>query len=75
MTHTDIAKKLIGPITPVGDANIDPERLQNLKEMFSLVEGLIDEIRTVAKYKISNQHSVKEIGLEAALFLKDLETH
>lgn len=75
MTHTDIAKKLIGPITPVGDADIDPERLQNLKEMFSLVEGLIDEIRTAAKYKHSTQHSVKEIGLEAAVFLRELKTY
>ncbi len=60
MTHTDIVKKLIGPISPCGESNTDEQRLQNLKNMCELTSDLIAEINEVyEKNKHSKEYSVK----------------
>ena len=44
MTTHDVVKKLIGNISPVGESNEDAKRLENLKEMCSLVEAILYDI-------------------------------
>ena len=41
MTNTDVVKKLIGKINPIGETNTDNERFENLKAMCELVNNLI----------------------------------
>jgi len=48
MTTTEIVKKLIGNINPAGDSSRDPERLENLKAMCTLISELVYEVEQVA---------------------------
>ena len=41
MEYTDIIKKLIGNINPIGETNTDNERFENLKELCYLVQNFI----------------------------------
>lgn len=41
MTHTEIVKKLIGNINPIGKSEVDAERFENLKQMCKLVQDLV----------------------------------
>lgn len=70
MTTYEIVNKLIGSIHPVGDTNIDNYRYDNLKEICSLVELLIEGIDKVAyEYKDSKEFSVKRASDYARSFL------
>lgn len=70
MTHTDIVKKLIGNIHPIGDSRIDEGRLENLKAMCELVKNLVNEIEVVHfNNKDSHEHSVKKAYDYASDFL------
>lgn len=72
MTNTDVVKKLIGNINPVGETNTDNERFENLKEMCELVNNLIECIDDVS-YNNRNSHeaSIKRASVYASDFLKD----
>lgn len=48
MTNFDVVNKLIGEIRPVGDAAIDPQRLENLKAMCELMDEIHSAIDAVA---------------------------
>lgn len=73
MTNYDVVKKLIGNVTPIGDANIDNERFENLKSMCELIERLRDEIKATAYgCKDSREFSVKRAGEYADTFINDL---
>lgn len=72
MTPTDVINKLIGPITPVGDASRDPKRFDNLKEMCSTLDELIEQIRGVSEERHSKLGSVKKAGDYAYDFLEEL---
>lgn len=70
MTYTEITKKLVGDISPIGESNTDEVRFENLKEMCTLVNDLIAEIDNVAFYnKNSHESSVKRAGEYASIFL------
>lgn len=72
MTHTEIVIKLIGPIRPVGDASVDPERLENLKDLTDLVNALvvlIDDVATINND--SHEHSRAVAGKHAYKFLAE----
>jgi hypothetical protein len=72
MTYTEIVKKLVGPVYPVGDASRDPERFENLKEMCELVNQLVTIIDKVGyDNRNSYEHSVKEMSDYANDFLKN----
>lgn len=73
MTNADIIKKLVGPVSPVADAAIDPDRLHNLKELCELVNGLVAEISGVAVWKNSDYSSAKQVGQYAETYLKVLK--
>ena len=70
MTNTDIVKKLIGNINPIGETNTDDERFENLKEMCVLVNDLITDIDDMAYRNInSHEFSVKRAAQFAHDFL------
>lgn len=70
MTHLEIVKKLIGPISPVGKSEVDSERLENLKAFCSLVNEMVTEIDSVSyNYGHSHEHSVKVMANYAETFL------
>ena len=70
MTNTDVVKKLIGKINPIGEKNTDNERFENLKEMCELVNNLIIDIDDVAyQNKDAREFSVKRASEYASNFL------
>ena len=70
MTYTEITKKLVGDISPVGESNTDDVRFENLKEMCKLANDLIIEIDNVACYnRKNNAFSVKRSADYASNFL------
>lgn len=68
-----IVNKLVGQITATGDYSRDGERLENLKTMCNLVEGLIEEIHFSARGKDCYESSRKQIGQYADKFLNNLK--
>jgi len=63
MTNYDVIMKLIGPINPVGETNIDNERFENLKAMTELVDQLLDDIDQVSHNNKKRQEaSMKKAG-------------
>lgn len=73
MTNFDVVKKLIGEIRPVGDAAIDPQRLENLKAMCELMDEIHSAIDAVAyDFKDDKQGSVKACCDYATKFLDKL---
>ena len=63
MDYTEIVKKLIGYIDPVGETNIDDKRFENLKAMCELVNNLVTEIDEVSFYnKNKDEYSRKRAG-------------
>lgn len=70
MTYTEIVKKLVGNIRPIGESNTDNERFGNLKDMCELVDDLIVEIDSVHYYnRNSHEASVKRAADYANDFL------
>lgn len=75
MTYTDIIRKLIGPINPIGETNQDTERLDNLKVLIELTENLLSDIRYVAEYYDERtEYSIKKANATAKVFIKALKT-
>ena len=68
----DLVRKLIGPIVPVGDENIDPKRLVNLRQLTLLVEELIGDIEVVAENVTREEWSMNQVGLHALHFLEEV---
>ena len=69
MEMHNIVKKLIGKIEPIGDINQDKERLENLKELCSLVDRLLSDIDEIAtKYEKSQVTSMRNVGEYASKF-------
>ena len=72
MELIDVVNKLIGPITPMGDSNIDSTRFENLKATTELIEQLVNDVTWVAGYQDQPEHSVKRAGKFAAASLDSL---
>ena len=70
MTVYDVVKKLVGPISPIGESNVDDERFENLKTMTDLVGRLLEDIDDVATFETGRQeYSRKRAGEYADKFL------
>ena len=69
MEIEDIVKKLVGEIDPVGETHIDNERLENLKAMTALVDGLLEDICYVTRGKQSHEYSKQQAALHAKNFI------
>lgn len=67
----EIVTKLVGRINPVGEANIDNERFENLKVMCELVEKLVVDIDTVG---YSNKNAYEFSKKRAAEYSKKFIT-
>lgn len=70
MNYTEIVKKLIGNVKPVGESNTDENRLKNLIEMCHLIEDLNSLLfDIVIDNKDAHQHSIKQFVEYANNFL------
>lgn len=73
MNHTEILKKLIGPVSPVGETNEDDRRFENLQAMCVVANDLIVELNRIAiKNKRASEYSVKRAGEYADNCLKNI---
>lgn len=73
MEYYEIVEKLIGPVTPLGDASRDGERFENLTALCNLTEKLAQKIKTISDSKTSFESSVKRIGEKAQRSLDELK--
>ena len=72
MEFIDIIIRLIGNINPVGETNIDNERLNNLKIWIDNTDDMISELKVLSENKNSSQRSVSRAGKLAQEFLDNL---
>lgn len=72
MNIEEIVTRLIGDIQPLGDHNIDQQRLQNLKTLTDLVEELLRRIILVAHEANRQEASIRDMGKHAEEFLLDI---
>jgi hypothetical protein len=70
----EVVKKLLGPIDPIGDTNIDNERFVNLEATIDLVNSLLFDINRVATCATCDENSMKEAGLKAKLFFAAIKS-
>lgn len=70
MTYTDIVKKLIGEVEPIGDSRVDEERMENLKVLCELTNHFVEIIDNVHySNKDRHEHSIKIMSDYAGTFL------
>ena len=65
---------LIGKIKPIGETNIDNERLENIEKYDLLATYLIEKIYQAATYKDDELYSRSKVGGQAFKVLCDLKT-
>ena len=73
MNYGEIVDKLIGDVTPIGKAEIDDIRFENLKEMCHLADYLIARIRNVGEKIEAPEYSVKRSATFASEFLNSIQ--
>ncbi len=72
MDYYEVVKKLVGRIEPIGETNEDGRRLENLKEMTSLVDKLVYDIADIANQGHRQEFSMKRASDYAGDFLAEL---
>lgn len=72
LTPYDITKKLIGEIEPFGDSSVDEFRLENIHDMYELVEDLTWDLIKTSRFEDRQEESIKVMGHLAKAYLKDL---
>ncbi len=70
MEIADVVMKLVGNIEPIGETHVDEKRLENLKALTSLVDGLLHDICIVAQKKDCAEYSKSKAGKFADAFIK-----
>ena len=68
----EIVMRLVGPIAPVGDSNIDAERLKNLETLTRLIDQLVYDIDRLRPNAIRPEASMRKAGILARQFCEDL---
>lgn len=69
-----VVEKLIGRIRPTGTSHEDGNRLDNLKELTSLIEYFVFNLKAISNdNKHRNEYSVKEMVKEAERCLQELK--
>jgi hypothetical protein len=63
---------LIGETEPYADSTIDHGRLINQKDLFIIIDFLMNKVYKNVEYSGSPYYSAKEIGLDAVKYLKGL---
>lgn len=74
MELSEIVKKLVGPIQPVGETTEDCIRLLNIKELTDLVDTILGDISSVANNADRQEASMQTIGKHARDFLSDVRS-
>ena len=73
MTITDVVRKLIGPINPIGKSEVDAERLTNLENLITVVNSLLQDMdELVYNNRNAYEHSIKEAKSVATSFLTEM---
>ena len=72
MELIDVVRKLVGPINPIGDTQVDNMRFEDLKTMTDLVDKLLTDIDAVIAYKDRHEYSMKRAGEFADNFFEQL---
>jgi hypothetical protein len=73
MTSSDVVKKLIGSIEPIGKTEVDEKRLENLKAMTEMLDALLGEVMNVARFnKDRVEYSMNQCGKHAHSFLRSI---
>lgn len=72
MDYTEIVKKLVGNVEPVGETHTDDFRFENLQQMTALIDELLHEVCEVAKQKDRHEYSISKAGRHAHGFIKHL---
>ena len=76
MKLSEIVKKLVGGIEPVGETCTDKKKFANLETHINLVEQLLDDLVSVSKYnKGSPEYSRNRAGEKAYDFLKEIRIY
>lgn len=69
---TRIITALNGGINPVGETNADNDRYENLKNLETIIDCLLDDIQLLIPNKNRYEYSVKRAGNEAVEYLKEI---
>ena len=73
MSLHEVVKKLVGPISPVGETNEDNRRFENLKVTADLVDSLLSEMDDIVYRKSNNQeYSIKRAVDFVIKFMDDM---
>jgi len=73
MTNFDVVMKLIGPVRPVGESNIDASRFVNLEELIHLTDRLMLDIEGIAELRGRQEYSIARAGARAFEYLHNLK--
>jgi hypothetical protein len=65
----EIVRKLVGPVTPVGETQEDARRLENMKVLTELADRLLCDIALTAHNADRVEASMKAIGVHARKFM------
>ena len=71
MEYYDVIKKLLGPIMPIGETNIDDKRYENLKNTIIVAEKLISDIYDTSAVATRQEYSMKRAAKLAEEFLRE----
>lgn len=70
----EIIQKLVGPICPLGDYEMDMYRSQSMEIYIDTIDLMINDVLEVIKeYNNDQEESVKKIVSQATDFIKSLE--
>lgn len=68
----EIVMKLVGPVQPTGEHEVDQIGLANIKQLTELIDRLLYEINRAEPSADRNEASMKAIGLHAREFIKNI---
>lgn len=72
-SNYDIVRRLVGDIEPTGDHGVDQRRLENLRELATLVDRLLHDIVHVSSASTRLEASMKAIGVAAEEFIEEVK--
>lgn len=73
-TTTEVIKKLVGSVNPIGETTTDAVRFNNLKLLTEVSENLLEIISHVHRQnKHSHEHSVRKAADHAGEFLERIK--
>lgn len=71
--YYDVIKKLLGPIDPIGDSQVDADRYENLLATTHLVDKLLFDINQVSRFATHSAHSIAHAGKWAQNFIQEIK--